>query len=369
MMKRSYALCRFVILLAMALLTSTALTQGQTGCGQGIALVAECYEGTKVVEYGDVCCTPGTSGCAPPASDCQACYEGIGQCIPPATGTHTTANWGWDEDCPSCGNEPPTCCNEGIQCSDRELCNGDCECENASPIIVDTTGKGFHLTPANEGVLFDISGGGRPIKIAWTAADSGNAFLALDRNHNGKIDSGKELFGNFTAQPKSGDPNGFLALAEFDKPENGGNGDGIIDKRDAVFAHLLLWIDENHDGISQPNELHTLPELGVFSLALHYRDDRHFFDQYGNWFHYQAAVNPDPRDGKSKDGRVTYDVFFLVADDDRVGTAPAAQSRVSRRQDPRLPLMGSGYEDPLRRSRACLATRKKDGLSSADSAE
>jgi hypothetical protein len=153
---------------------------------------------------------------------------------------------------------------------------------------VDTTGQGFHLTPADEGVMFDISGDGRPIKMAWTAADSGDAFLALDRNHNGKIDSGKELFGNFIAQPKSDDPNGFRALAEYDKPENGGNGDGIIDKRDAVFAHLLLWIDENHDGISQPNELHTLPELGVFSLALHYRDDKHFLDQYDNWFHYQA---------------------------------------------------------------------------------
>lgn len=133
----------------------------------------------------------------------------------------------WDENCPSCGGEPPTCCNGGLQCQDRYFCADGaegCECEFGSTIIVDTTGQGFHLTPADEGVMFDISGDGRPIKMAWTAADSGDAFLALDRNHNGKIDSGKELFGNFTAQPKSDDPNGFRALAEFDKPENDGNG-------------------------------------------------------------------------------------------------------------------------------------------------
>ena len=191
-------------------------------------------------------------------------------------------------------------------------CNPSCGC-CASPIIVDTTGLGFHLTSAEDGVWFDIHADGHPTLIAWTAAGSGNAFLALDRNHNGRIDDGKELFGNITAQPRSDHPNGYLALAEFDKPENGGNGDGIIDARDDVFQHLLLWIDENHNGISEPNELHTLPELGVYSISLHYRDDQHFRDQYGNWFHYQAALNPDPRDGTSKDGRLTYDVFFKTA--------------------------------------------------------
>lgn len=205
-------------------------------------------------------------------------------------------------------------CCDGDLCGYRQFCVDDCTCQYASPIIIDTTGEGFHLTSVEDGVFFDIAGDGKPIRIAWPAANSHNAFLALDRNHNGKIDSGKELFGNFTWQPKSDDPNGFLALAEFDRPENGGNGDGVIDKRDDVFSRLLLWIDENHDGISQPNELHTLPELGVYSISLHYRDDKHFMDEYGNWFHYQAALNPDPLDGKSKDGRLIYDVFFMTGD-------------------------------------------------------
>jgi hypothetical protein len=189
---------------------------------------------------------------------------------------------------------------------------GDCSCQFASPIIIDTTGKGFRLTSSESGVDFDILGDGKPARIAWTAPTSGNAFLALGRNHNGRIDNGKELFGNLTDQPPSEHPNGFLALAEFDKLENGGNGDGIIDSKDAVFADLLLWIDENHDGISQPNELHTLPELGVYSISLSYRDDRSYFDGYGNWFHYQSILNPDPQDAESKDGRFIYDVFFMT---------------------------------------------------------
>jgi hypothetical protein len=206
---------------------------------------------------------------------------------------------------------------------------GCCSTGSGSPIIVDTTGLGFRLTSAEDGVIFDISGTGHPVLIAWTAPNTGNAFLALDRNHNGKIDSGKELFGNFTEQPPCPDGgrsclNGYRALAEFDKPENGGNGDGIIDARDDVFPHLVMWIDENHNGISEPNELHSLPELGVYSISLHYRDDQHFRDQYGNWFHYQSALNPDPKDGTSKDGRITYDVFFVAAGKNGQSVQPSA---------------------------------------------
>jgi len=172
------------------------------------------------------------------------------------------------------------------------------------------SGDGFFLTDADHGVRFDIAGTGNPIQIAWTVPGSKNAFLALDRDGSGVITSGKELFGNFTPQPASQHPNGFLALAEFDKPENGGNGDGIIDSRDAVFSQLRLWVDANHDGISQPGELHTLPEMSVFSISLDYSLSQRT-DGFGNVFRYKARVNKG-QNGDSDVGRAAFDVFFVT---------------------------------------------------------
>lgn len=179
-----------------------------------------------------------------------------------------------------------------------------------SPIIIDVDGSGFQLTDADNGVRFDISGTGTPIQMGWTAEGAANAFLALP-GADGLVDSGKQLFGNFTSQPPSNNPNGFAALAVYDLPANGGNGDGIIDSRDAIYPALRLWIDANHDGISQPEELHTLSSLGVVSISLNYTLSRRV-DQYGNVFRYKAAVDPNDPD-PTHAGRTAYDVFFVTA--------------------------------------------------------
>jgi hypothetical protein len=181
--------------------------------------------------------------------------------------------------------------------------------DGCSPVIIDTTGQGIQLTSAADGVSFDMTGSGQKLQMAWTAPGSQVAFLALPGT-GGIVQNGTQLFGNFTPQPPSSTPNGFAALAVYDQADHGGNGDGLIDQIDQVFSSLRLWIDENHDGVCQSEELHTLQELGVFSIDLKYGLTGRR-DQFGNLFRFQSKVDSNI-EGESQVGRKAYDVFFVT---------------------------------------------------------
>jgi hypothetical protein len=204
-----------------------------------------------------------------------------------------------------CDIDVPASCTDSVDNDgDIDIDMGDSGCICPSPIVIDTMGNGFDLTSAAEGVLFDIADLGQPLRVAWIQGD--DAWLALDRNGNGAIDNGKELFGNYTAQPSSRRPHGFLALAEFDKRAQGGNGDGRVDRRDTVFSSLRLWLDTDHNGLSNPGELHSLSSLDVTAIDLDFRRSRKI-DDHGNLFRYRAKVYG--RGGASV-GRWAWDVFL-----------------------------------------------------------
>lgn len=198
--------------------------------------------------------------------------------------------------------EPDPCNDGGMQNETQEggCCQGTC-----TPILIDLGGGSFHLSDASPPVAFDIDGDGDLDQISWTRDGADEGFLALDRNGNGAIDDGSELFGAATEQPHSAEPNGFAALAVFDHPANGGNGDGVLSAEDAIFPALLVWTDTNRDGRSQGWELGSLDESGVAELRLDYvRSQRQ--DQFGNLFRWTSSA-------RSSQGRriSTSDVIFV----------------------------------------------------------
>lgn len=180
------------------------------------------------------------------------------------------------------------------------------------PIIFDVGRNGYRLTSPEDGVWFDIDADGTPEKIAWTHADSDNAFLAMDRNGNGRIDDGSELFGDATPatrHPETGAwisaANGFEALKFLETPEFGpSRADRIIDAKDAPFSRLLLWRDANHNGVSEPDELTPAAAAGLESIGAHDVKTSGRRDRHGNLFRLRAESRFD---GQS---HYVYDVWL-----------------------------------------------------------
>jgi hypothetical protein len=172
-------------------------------------------------------------------------------------------------------DQPPPCCPT---CCD-------------SPIVVDVAGDGLHLTSAVDGVSFALAPG-HANQWSWTPSGSDDAFLVLDRNGDDQITDGAELFGNHTEQAPNSSPNGFLAMAWYDDPARGGNGDGVLDARDEVWPRLRLWTDRDHDGWSAPSEV-TSVGSAVQSFNLRYKASTET-DANGNEYKYRSTLVPAP---------------------------------------------------------------------------
>lgn len=213
-----------------------------------------------------------------------------------------------DPPCP----EQADCSNCSFAASDPSQCNldggyfrEDCQCcvEPWSPIIVNLDG-GLKLSNAAGGVPFDFFAKGATHRIAWPM-DSEDAWLVLDRNGNGAIDDGRELFGNRTElSDGTWARQGFVALREFDI-----NKDMVIDQSDPIFSRLALWKDTARDGITQAGELLSLSSVGIVAISVDERTSGKV-DEWGNRFRYRAPVTF--ASGKK---RFAYDVFLTHADE------------------------------------------------------
>lgn len=137
------------------------------------------------------------------------------------------------------------------------------------PLILDLNGDGIQTTGKDDAVWFDLNGDGAKEHLTWTNRNTQEGLLYVDLNHKNRVDNGSELFGIGTVIPDgSHAKDGFAALAMYDLPEYGGNSDGVIDANDAIWNHLRVWIDSNHDGVCDPGETAPIHAYGVEQILL-----------------------------------------------------------------------------------------------------
>lgn len=168
----------------------------------------------------------------------------------------------------------------------------------ASPIVLDLDGDGVETLLIDERTYFDHAGDGFAESTGWFGADDG--LLVRDLDGNGRIDSGRELFGSETRLANgSKAANGFAALKELDS-----NKDGVINAQDAAFSELRIWKDADGNGYTEAGELLTLEEAGVRSINVAYSNSN-FVDGQGN-AHKQVG-SYTTTDGETRDAS---DVWF-----------------------------------------------------------
>ena len=163
----------------------------------------------------------------------------------------------------------------GYKCSNSISWGGGTECQwfdlinkyffdEYDPLVLDLNGdsKISTISRNNSNSYFNHDGDNVKYRTSWIGKEDG--ILVIDKNGNGVIDNGNELFGNFTTKNNEDMANnGFEALKDYDT-----NGDLIIDYRDDKFSELKIWQDLNSDGKSQTNELKSLKEAGISRLNL-----------------------------------------------------------------------------------------------------
>ena len=180
-----------------------------------------------------------------------------------------------------------------------------------SPIVFNLGGDAMVNTidPEDSEVKFDLDANGLRERLGWVGKGAG--LLALDLNGNGKIDDGRELFGEATKIAKTGEraSDGYLALAQYDS-----NADQMIDGKDAVFSKLKLWVDLNQNGKSESHELKTMKELGIKAMAVSYKEvaeDKQIQSKHGreaNIVKFESRYWGPKQCGI--EGCASYDVFF-----------------------------------------------------------
>jgi len=130
------------------------------------------------------------------------------------------------------------------------------------PLVLDLDDDGLEIDPLGSGAHFDLDRNGFAEETAWVNKDDG--LLVFDRNGDGIINDGGELFGDQTTMADGTTAaSGFEALTEMDT-----NGDGIISSEDEKFADLRVWQDANSDGFTAEGELKTLKEVGITAIDL-----------------------------------------------------------------------------------------------------